>query len=481
MSVRLLLYLRSNTFVQGQPPGCVVYTVPNIRFTEQYEEELKRNSARAPDYYVRAMSAGGYSGIEPPSSQEWANHPLLLWGAFSQQRFGSQETERRTQVDEVREQVASELIKIAQSKYPKNGVLWLAEASSAFQASDGDRALDALEIASEKTNWVADHKHSTFYIKSLFERSGFSKLDAAIEANNLAPDIAVLTIVGNIKRGLETRMTAAVEADDREAFKKYLALWQKLGGTPWAEEYVLNRFRILSLGDSLLKAMASSLGKEIPDFNAASYEERSKIKDEVTLTYLSERLGPAAAKSLLLRSREARELIDADRTARSENQDRKMLLYGAYASLSGGLSLFALAGLGIFGFLLLAVPATAAFYGKWPNRLWPWLLLVTSVTTSTVLFASVMIAMGLEEIGLRMEPKEPILNAQQSAWLSAFGLSILVLIAILLLRRLLGEKAKKTSVLFFGYFLCYSYLILIVLSAFFRAEVVEGIAFGVFR
>ena len=69
--VRLLFHIKdANTFVQGQPRGCVIYVVPNVQFRDQYLRRLRADAATSPDAYLLARHCPR-SDIEIPPVERW--------------------------------------------------------------------------------------------------------------------------------------------------------------------------------------------------------------------------------------------------------------------------------------------------------------------------------------------------------------------------------------------------------------------------
>ncbi len=264
LCLRLLLPFRGNTYVRGQEPGCVLQTIPNVSFTDRFIQELRRDARLSPDSYIQACSAGSYSEIQFPDAALWKDHPLLQWAAL---RFvwinrDGQSSATNSYKSARLEKFGSDLIHLAQKSYLNNGALWLAEASHEFGAGREQSALDALRIAAEKGKWSLAYKASFDYIKRLMRAKGLSELDAAIAANNLAPDFSALTLQGTIKRTLIDRMTEAVIAGDDRGFSTEMERLQSLQKPTWFDSPVANRFQIFSPGDEFLNALALRMGRE---------------------------------------------------------------------------------------------------------------------------------------------------------------------------------------------------------------------------
>ncbi len=280
---RLLLHLRGNTFVQGQPPGCVIQTIPNVEFTEKYKTELRKRSKDSLDSFAIASAAGDFSQLEPPAlDSSWTNHTLLEWAAFRMTSWMSLENLGTNQpptnslyIPYLRS--ARQAIQLAQSEDPTNGALWLAEAYLDFNEKKQPEARAALETAASNRQWNASLYPSISYIAKLLKKSGLSDLDAIIAANNESTWFSSMDISSGCRRNLEGLMTQALNEGDENGFLRGLKLWTDLRRADWTDEDpdIFNLFRNSRFSDDTINAMAKQIGQgPLPELgNIVSYKK----------------------------------------------------------------------------------------------------------------------------------------------------------------------------------------------------------------
>jgi len=310
LCIRLLLPLKGRTFVQGQPPGCIVYTIPNVQFTERHRQELRRNSSRSPDEFVLATAAGSFFELQPPPAATWTNHSLLEWGAIRcAWVYGSQELQTN-QIGGIptREglmaalRTTREIIRTAQGVYPTNGALWIAEALLDFREEADAAALDALRLAAGKGRWHAGTRDAFLHIFGLLEDAGLSKLDAAGEASDQMPDYFALGVQRRIEREIQRLMAEALNQTNDQRFFELLGLVVDLRKPDWVDRdaTLQNRFRSSYAGDDLVNAMAKRMGREpLPEISSTNFAARSALRQEIFRDYLDRQAEQQTASRFL--------------------------------------------------------------------------------------------------------------------------------------------------------------------------------------
>jgi hypothetical protein len=484
------MHLKGETFVQGNPPGCMVYTIPNVQFTERRRQELRSRSTNSLDDFVLATATGSYFELESPSAEEsWSNHPLLEWAALrlawicSRQYSDSNPTNVPVANETARASVTNAFgaIQIAQKADPTNGALWLAEASLHFAQKQDQAALAALRMAANNGNWIASTAPMFSYVAGRLKKAGLSQLDASYEADNLSADWSLLYIQGKCMRSLQGLMIAAVKADDAEQFSMLLKVLTELrrverSGTG---ELAMNSFRSYRGNDEFINAMAQQMGKNpLPDSGKVTYEERSKLREQIAAEFISRVADQKTVASFVTQSEDYR----TERQLRVDSSQlrwRSVLWNAMFTSMTGYLALLMLSLLVlalIIEVVLLSLRRFSSQIGKLPRRKGFWVIACVALIASTAVFFNFITVSGMNnEIGLRMDEPPPLISEGIQALLMSLVVSCAGLGLLLALWK--TSKAPPKHWLM-GLTFAFAYLASVALMAWFRVESVANIAAG---
>jgi hypothetical protein len=277
LCLRLVIPFGGKTFVQGQPPGCMLYVVPNVQFSESYSAKLIETANRSADDFALAGATGEWDQLRFPPAQSWTNRPLLEWGAIVCCYL---DRAYRTNADDARE--ALKLVHAAQAVDPDNGALWLGEALVSFGQRHDEAGVTALQLAAAKTNWSVGSERDFQYLTAMYLKAGLSRLDAGAAANSASRDnFWGMLIQNKLKFDLSRLMADAVNSTNDEEFLKLLTLLvdlRKADRSEWNWNVTLqNTFRFFGAGDELAEAMGKRMGMKWetpsedakpPDFDA---------------------------------------------------------------------------------------------------------------------------------------------------------------------------------------------------------------------
>ncbi|MEI6196437.1 MAG: hypothetical protein WCS42_19125, partial [Verrucomicrobiota bacterium] len=490
LCVRLLLHLKGNTFVQGSPPGCIIYTIPNVQFTEKYRLLLRDRSTNSLDDFVRATAGGGYFDVTSPApSLIWSNHTLLEWAALrmawvSCQQYADLNPTNLPATNAIALAAmknARHAIQIAQTTYLTNGALWVAEAAVCFTERKDQAGLEALQIAVTNLNWSADSANAYSKIAELFENAGLSKLDAANEANNQLPDGAALSIQGNCMRAIHRLMIAAIQDKDEHRFSMLLKLLVNLRRATWSDkgDIIHNSFRRFFGDDDLVKAMAKQLGRNpLPESDNATYEIRRQMRSQIFQDYINLY---ADQKTVAIFQTQGEDFA-TEKSLRSEIRElrwRAMMWPWIFSTISGVLSLLALSLFVIallFEIVLLTLRKFSCQLGKLPKRRVFWIIASWVSIACTAVFANFLIGSGIDSKG-GFGPVEPppLISPTLQEVLIALFLCCAWLGALLLdWKRSKVPLKPWLAPLFFAF----AYLVSVFAMAYFRFETVEKITAG---
>ena len=393
LTMRLLFHLNGKTCVQGQPPSCIIYHIPNVLFSDPFRTQLFANSAVSPDsFLVATLSRRGSLGWQPPlelpPAPLWRGHPCVQWAALRvAYLLPSLSAERpRTESDKTLED-ARELVHVAQEQHPQNGALWLADALILFRLDQVDAALSALESATEKQEWSAQSRQLRPYATRLLVAQGLSRLDAVIEANGVRDSLAVMS---RVSRCLQKEMVNAVESENEARFSRLVAVRQKLQLPVWDDAQAINRFRLFPLDTELINAMALKLGRSpLPDWRGGSYGKRDEIASAVLCDYLENRVGGEQAAQLISEGETAKEQIRREQSDSWEQTEKPIMVRWFHATIGGTVVLYSLAALIVSLSIRLPFRALPDNFNRiFPRSLRFWALAFLALTLSTVVLAS---------------------------------------------------------------------------------------------
>ena len=328
LTTRLLLRIPGQrTFIQGQPPGCMVAMIPNVQFTDAHKAWLRANAAALPDAYVIAVHSARsfwqHSCDPPPESPEpycWQGHPHAGWAALRmtggivvQARVAEEgitgDSWAATTAWDRRIDDAMVVTKHAQEMHPANGAMWVAEAALCFAQGRDEPALTALRVAAEKPDWASYDAAAFEYVVDLFRSQGLPRLDAMLYAYSGDAWVSALRAAGYARRQLHRLMAEATSHHDEAKIRALAGLLRSLHAGAWRAPYMKNVFRALpSLCDDtdLLVLMAEQGGLQIPGDEQMTYEERQAFRKNLLRGYLHRHLHPQLAGELLQRDTEYR-------------------------------------------------------------------------------------------------------------------------------------------------------------------------------
>jgi hypothetical protein len=474
LCLRLLLPLHGKTFVQGEPGGCIIYTIPNVQFSESYRNELIRNSRRTADDFASAFATQDWASLRAPTPSAFTNHPLLQWAALTCSYLQSS-----YHSNTLNNQEASELVRVAQAANQTNGALWLAEALVSFDAGSDTAAVNALRMAAEKRNWMTDSENNFHYLSTLYQNAGLSQLDAAIEANNSLSEGFALAIQSKIKEHLRQLMTQAVNSGNDNEFLNLLNLLVELRKADWPEGNfrLQNVFRFFAAEDDLSEAMRKRMKLE-PE-SSSDYGKQREFQQKVFRDYLAVQEN----QTVVSRFWGQADLVQTERKLRREINDE--FSYQREAPLMLGTNLS-----GVFGALLLYLLVVAtlqkspfvwlrksgAVPGKWPRKPKFWthamLMLMVGLAIGTHFF----LALGVfAETGFPASEATPIVDSFTKALLTSGVLSGM---GFFLWFAIWKDVKKPVSFWYAMSFPGYAYLIAIVAMAYLRFQIVESISLG---
>ena len=306
---RLLFHIPGeHTFVQGQPPGCTIFVVPNVRFTDEYRNWIIENASSSPEAYLLASHSVCHSPDLPPPNS-WRDSPYVGWAACKY-AVDAQIAARLSVRDdattaalspEIQRQIADArtVIQFAQEEHPGNGALWLADAALHWAEHDRQATLASLRTAASKNDWdygTDAHMHAIELLRHL----GFSRLDAASEPYWTV--MLPLRLRNSAADALNDMMADAADQNDDAAFENLATLRRDLQRVDQRIPEAKNALRriVPYCGiSSLNEAMARRLGAEIPDDATIAAAERKAIAARVAHDFLTANLPPQLAGDLL--------------------------------------------------------------------------------------------------------------------------------------------------------------------------------------
>jgi hypothetical protein len=476
LCVRLLFPFAGKTFVQGQPAGCILYTIPNVQFSERHCDELRHRSGRSPDDFALAVVTRDWPNLKIPATAVWTNHPLLEWAAL--RCSGLHSSANRTNA--LATNSALELVRLAQSTDETNGSLWLAEALVLFDAQRDDEAIAALRTAAEKNTWSDGGENDFRYLSSLYQRAGFSELDAALEANISRADIFTLDIQGRIKAHLQRLMTDAIDSTNDSRFSALLNLLVELRKADWPARNVnlQNAFRFFVPADELLEAMRSRLNLKTEPSD--DYVKQQEFQQKVFHDYLAFQTDQAVASRFWGQA----DMAQTEKKLRKEIRERflfrRVMVAVVGADVSGGcaalfLYLFVIAMLQELPFTWLR--KMNGVQGKWPRqpKFWIWALAMLAV--GIALGRNFFLTLGLfNVVGLQAIDSSARVSASTEAFLMSIALCGVLFAAQFSIWKFVKKSENRWSMALVSG--C-AYFIAIAAMAYWRHQTVEAVSLGI--
>jgi hypothetical protein len=338
LCVRLILPFKTKCEVNGQIPGCIVFVVPNVRFTDVETAHQLTDSNRSPDDFALAFANSGYHGIDFPPPGTWQSHPVLQWGALIETYCLIEErsaTDKTMLVPQQRRaQIVRETLRLAEQECPTNGALWLAEASLDFLGQNETGAVSNLTTAASKENWIWGDANTTLYLTKLGRRSGLSKLDSALAAsaaNNYQP----LELQHYLLQNIKSLMVDSLNQTNFSKFSKLFATVVELRTASWTDLGTPNSFRSFTPGDEVIAAMSNSDPRMHSGLtNIVSFEARRSASSDAFDDFLTRH----ASLSDVARYFGQRDVHQQERELKRDyryNHEKPPLIAYAVCSLSG--------------------------------------------------------------------------------------------------------------------------------------------------
>lgn len=438
LTVRLLFHLNGKTIVQGQPSGCTIYVVPNVKFSDGYIAELRARSGRSLDDYALALGDLRHAGLEvPPIDAAWTNHPLMNWAAFQltrnvilSARSVSDTNGVVTNLAAIQLEVdlARKAVHVARSASPTNGAWWLLEARLSFIEGNDAAAMTNLQQAIANPAWDMSLEKSRKHLTEVYRAAGLSNLDATRAASNLSPDFAALEIQGENKRALLQLIQTTVQRSDDQEFAELFAVLTGLNSCDWLEQgrFAQNRFRTFRfISDKWVDAMAQRLGRApLPEQTSENYQERRELKRKIVDEFLTAHAEPAA----FARFQGQLEVHRTEDLLRGELVSMKHRS-GMWSALVGWLAgILSLLWLGVMSTVVLVeLPFAWLMRKSQPNRKVPrhpgfWVLVALTLLLSIMVGASALLSTGIfNQTGFGPpEPAPPLSPMAQMCLLAAF-------------------------------------------------------------
>jgi hypothetical protein len=485
---RLLLHLKGDTFVQGQPPGCVIYTIPNVQFTDKYKQKLRTHSKDSLNAFALAMAGGNWLTLEPPSPEpSWINHPLLQWAALrlTSIAIDSQQTNSGYL------KIAHDTVRLAQTTNPTNGALLLADACLDFKDQNDATAMVALETAATKRYWDATSAESFNYLSLLLETAGLSKLDAAIWANNLNADDSARFVQARCLGNIQRLMMQSVNSGNDTQLLQLLNVLVGLRRAEWTDNAgIINNFRRITdarpFDDDLLNAIAMRLGQNpLPDMTTnanANYKLYQEARLKIFQDYF-DHLSDQKLAAVFIEQGEAFKQERKLRNKMSEIVFKNEMWSGVFATVAGSLApmmlSFLILAIGIDLITLklkIQIPATGK---ELLHSRKCWLAVSVFIILGSLILTNLAASLGLDsEVGLRMEGPSPEINPILKEFIGSLVICAFCFSYVVAFLVDYRKKPEETERLQWQPTLIAAilYLISIFAMAYFRLDIVEKMA-----
>jgi hypothetical protein len=476
MCLRWLLGLQGNTFVQGQPPGCIIYEIPNVQFTPKYRTELRSRSTNSLDDFALATVTGNALELPwPPVESAWTNSPLFRWIVL-QSTWRSVAAAGTNFIPQASFNSLKRLTDLALMADSSNGAFWQAKAAIDFAAHDNTAATSALWTASSRTNWAAGSADLFAHLSRLSEQAGLSELDAASQAEG--EDSFAASLQGQNRVFIDNQMVQAVRQGRPEQFARLFRLLVELRRTDWTDTsaFVYNAYRRFSPSDELTAAMAVPLKINLATNWTSDYGRAKIIRQQIFQDFL----GKYADSATVARFNSRAEAYETEHRLRSqirENDIESALRWMFPCQIAGVLSLLTLSLLSaaiMFEFVLWHLRTRTEPPGKWPCEPLFWILSVVTVTGSSLILTKFQHAIGVGiTVGFGPVEPPPIVNPLVLSFFCAFFVFSIGFLALLTEWKKGKLKAKPWK---FPSLVAAAYLVSVVAMGFFRHQIVAEIS-----
>jgi hypothetical protein len=345
---RLLFHLNlnGNTYVRGQPLGCVVYPIPNVQFTQRGRSNIIASAQLSPDAFLLATLLTR-DPLDLPPASAWKDCSVVEWSALAVAgripSLGHSSSPRTN--DPVLLRDSLEVVRTTQQTHPQNGVLWLAEAHLQFALDEDEQAIQALQTALQRGHWNRQIGPAFLHVRKLLEAQGLPQFDASTEAT---VDLATRFVIHKLQQDIEHSMMSAVTSEDDARFRSLVSLVTQLQQQKWEDKNVTAYLASLSFPafgphKDLLDVMAKRLGRPpVPDFKKTKFTEVEEAERTIFRDYLDAYAGPELANNLL----RGNETVVQQLKQRQESlfaEDKRIMWLGLGSAISAFFSLCALA------------------------------------------------------------------------------------------------------------------------------------------
>lgn len=433
---RLLFHLRgSHTEVIGQPPGCVIRIVPEVRFTQAYCHELAAAEGSSARGYILSRSTRARTDAFPPASA-WKDHPLIGWAAMdgANQMLGinfrtdaHHDYEPRLLTRDERQQYELNVwdtIRLAQDSSPDDGGAWLAEAVVLLQAGQRREAMDAIREAIQRPAWQDTRRTALPYAAPMLIEQGLSRLDACMMVGWMTRMGGTEALLGRIYEALFAQIEECVETGDDRSLANLVLAISELGRVGRESLRLPWRATPKDRWSCLLPAMAAAYGISLPPSD--NYEAREQIAEELVYRYLEDHAGIEITDCFRQEHREQEALrIQRCAECRSRRNDLgAAMLSSMFAQLALLLMAILISGLAAEVFAALARPITVPGGCKLTARF----CLVMPIAFACITLLAFSATDGIfQPVGLRVECEPPILTPSQENLLASAGMAFVVL------------------------------------------------------
>ena len=279
--------------VDGQSPGCVLESVPNVRFADHFARREAERAGASPDDYLLALIADrGADEIKHGSGEVWDRHPLATWIALRDSGPA-----RRIKVDQAAAAAINVELERAARREPGNAAPVAAEANVKLAQGDEAGALEQLRVAAHLPSWSEHRAEARMYLKSLATDRGLPAYDADAVIGYVDPNPS---LDRTLSQGLSELLAKRLHASSSNPAEVAEVL-RMLGHAPWAAGH-----RIVDASVGATSPLATELAAETELFpRRMAAEPGSGTPVDLILRL---RLGSARARALLEAARlEARE------------------------------------------------------------------------------------------------------------------------------------------------------------------------------
>ncbi|MHC5053708.1 MAG: hypothetical protein ACYTKD_03205 [Planctomycetota bacterium] len=465
LTVRLLFRIPGwNTYVRGQPRGCILYMWPNVLFRDGFRRRSRAASAASPEAFILATRCGR-EVIAPPDPASWETDELLEWAAFEAAWRWAPKV-RRNRAGEANEESIRDAtlrtIRAAQARYPENGALWIAEACVRLEAGNNDDFLTALKSAAARPRWHNRRGAAALLTIEQCVAAGLPYHDAV----GMAWEWYAFLSASACSDALQGLLMDAVVARDDPALVARLKLLARLQKCVWENEHG-NSFAWIDFRKrDFYEAMAERLGKTVETPLPARRKRR--LRPEEAAPVVAELLHPLVGERL---TADLMGAPDAERDRptphRHDEYPRRLEILGGLSTACANLALFVLA------LLLAALPLEGPLLllasGPEDTRLLPrnakfWAATICAFAVSLLVLMLAATAVT-DRVGLR---PRPLVDEYWVDLLKSMGVCLLLYSARIGFRRRKESLRSITVAMVAAYFVC------IAAAGWMRSEVVKG-------